>query len=108
MATTTKTTKEKAGEKKAVESKAAKAEPKASKAEATAVKKEPAAPKAPKKQGPMLKVKQIGSPIRRHFSQELHLKALGLGKMNRVRELQDTPSVRGLIEKVKHMVEIVS
>lgn len=52
-------------------------------------------------------VKQIGSPIRRNGKQKLHLKGLGLGKMNRVRELEDNPMVRGLIAKVSHMVEVI-
>jgi large subunit ribosomal protein L30 len=52
-------------------------------------------------------VKQVGSPIRRPKIQREHLKALGLGKMNRERTLQDTPCVRGLIHKVRHMVIIV-
>ncbi len=51
-------------------------------------------------------VKQIGSPIRRNKIQRLHLKALGLGKMNRERELQDNPIVRGLIRKAAHMVQV--
>ncbi|MGZ0186431.1 MAG: 50S ribosomal protein L30 [Alphaproteobacteria bacterium] len=54
-----------------------------------------------------LKVKQTGSPIRREKSQRATLVGLGLNKMNRVRELEDTPSVRGMIRKVAHMVEIV-
>jgi large subunit ribosomal protein L30 len=53
-------------------------------------------------------VQQIGSPIRRKDYQALCLKGLGLGKMNRVRVLEDTPSVRGMIDKVKHLVEIKS
>lgn len=53
-------------------------------------------------------VQQVGSPIRRHNKQKLHLKALGLGKMNSVRELQDTPEVKGLIQKVRHMVQVIS
>jgi large subunit ribosomal protein L30 len=52
-------------------------------------------------------VKQIGSPIRREKKHHEYLKSLGLGKMNRVRELQDTPSVRGLIVKAAHMIEII-
>lgn len=51
-------------------------------------------------------VKQVGSPIRRNGKQRLHLKGLGLGKMNRVRELEDNPIVRGLIAKVRHMVHV--
>ena len=54
-----------------------------------------------------LKVKQIGSPIRRTKDQRATLIGLGLNKMNRVSELEDTPSVRGMIHKVSHLVEIV-
>ncbi len=52
-------------------------------------------------------VKQIGSPMRREAVQREYLKGLGLGKMNRVRELKDTPGVRGLLIKAAHMVEII-
>ena len=54
-----------------------------------------------------IKVKQTGSSIRRPSIQLATLKGLGLGKINRVRELEDTPEVRGMIRKVRHMVEIV-
>ena len=54
-----------------------------------------------------LKVKQIGSPIRRTKDQRATLIGLGLNKMNRVSELEDTPSVRGMIRKVGHLVEII-
>ena len=53
-----------------------------------------------------LKVTQTGSPIRRHKSQRETLIGLGLNKMNRTRELEDTPSVRGMIAKVSHMVRV--
>ena len=59
------------------------------------------------KQKKTLKVKQIGSPIRRRSDQRATLIGLGLNKMNKVRELEDTPSVRGMIRKVQHLVEIV-
>ncbi|WP_032112419.1 50S ribosomal protein L30 [Candidatus Paracaedibacter symbiosus] len=52
-------------------------------------------------------VRQVGSPLRRDARQSLYLKSLGLGKMNRTKELLDTPAVRGLITKVSHMVEVV-
>jgi large subunit ribosomal protein L30 len=52
-------------------------------------------------------VKQVGSPIRRTKSQRATLIGLGLNKMHRVRELEDTPEVRGMIQKVRHMVEVV-
>ncbi len=54
-----------------------------------------------------LKVKQIGSPIGRTKDQLATLKGLGLNKMHRVRELEDTPSVRGMINKIPHLVTIV-
>jgi large subunit ribosomal protein L30 len=52
-------------------------------------------------------VKQIGSPIRRPASQRATLVGLGLNKMNRTRELEDTPSVRGMVAKIPHLVAIV-
>ncbi|WAT17964.1 50S ribosomal protein L30 [Aurantiacibacter sp. MUD11] len=54
-----------------------------------------------------IKIKQIGSPIRRPKDQRKILIGLGLNKMHKVVELQDTPEVRGAIKKVPHMVEIV-
>ncbi|MEM6649677.1 MAG: 50S ribosomal protein L30 [Pseudomonadota bacterium] len=54
-----------------------------------------------------LTVKQTGSPIRRPKDQLATLKGLGLGKIGRTRELEDTPSVRGMIRKISHMVEVV-
>ena len=52
-------------------------------------------------------VKQIGSPIRREAKQRQTLVGLGLNKINRTRTLPDTPEVRGMIEKVKHLVTVV-
>ncbi|MDF3853532.1 50S ribosomal protein L30 [Paracoccus sp. P2] len=52
-------------------------------------------------------VKQIGSPIRRPAIQRETLKGLGLNKMNRTRELEDTPAVRGMVAKIPHLVTIV-
>jgi large subunit ribosomal protein L30 len=52
-------------------------------------------------------VKQIGSPIRRPAVQRQTLKGLGLNKMHRTRELADTPSIRGMVESIPHLVEIV-
>ena len=54
-----------------------------------------------------IKIKQIGSPIRRPESQKKILVSLGLGKMNRVVELEDTAEVRGAIAKLPHMVAVV-
>ena len=52
-------------------------------------------------------VKQTGSPIRRRFDQRETLVGLGLNKMNKGRELEDTPAVRGMIAKVAHLVQVV-
>ena len=52
-------------------------------------------------------VKQIGSPIRRPQEQRATLIGLGLNKMHKTRELEDTPSVRGMINSIPHMVEII-
>ena len=52
-------------------------------------------------------VRQVGSPIRRPRDQKATLIGLGLNKMNKTRELIDTPEVRGMINKVKHLVEVV-
>ncbi|MBL1438316.1 MAG: 50S ribosomal protein L30 [Rhodobacteraceae bacterium] len=52
-------------------------------------------------------VKQIGSPIRRPKDQLATLKGLGLNKMHKTRELEDTPSVRGMVNKIAHMVIII-
>jgi large subunit ribosomal protein L30 len=52
-------------------------------------------------------VRQIGSPIRRPVDQRATLIGLGLNKMHRTRELEDTPSVRGMVNKIPHLVEIV-
>lgn len=54
-----------------------------------------------------VKVQQIGSPIGRKKDQRATLVGLGLNKLNRVSELEDTPSVRGMISKVQHLVQIV-
>ena len=52
-------------------------------------------------------VKQVGSPIRREKSQRATLIGLGLNKMNKQRELVDTPEVRGMINKIPHLVRVV-
>ena len=53
-----------------------------------------------------LKVTQIASPIGRPAAQRETLKGLGLNKMHRTRELEDTPAVRGMIRKVSHLVRV--
>ena len=52
-------------------------------------------------------VRQVGSPIRRRNDQRATLAGLGLNKLGRERTLEDTPSIRGMIAKVAHMVEVV-
>jgi large subunit ribosomal protein L30 len=54
-----------------------------------------------------IKVTQTGSPIRRQPDQRATLIGLGLNKMHRTRELEDSPEVRGMIRKVQHMVKVV-
>jgi len=52
-------------------------------------------------------VVQMGSPIGRRHDQEATLKGLGLNKRHRQRTLEDTPAVRGMINKVKHLLRVV-
>jgi large subunit ribosomal protein L30 len=54
-----------------------------------------------------VKVMQVGSPIGRPADQRATLVGLGLNKMRRVSELEDTPAVRGMIAKVRHLVQVV-
>ena len=53
-----------------------------------------------------VKITQTGSPIRRTPDQKATLIGLGLNKMHRTVELDDTPEVRGMIRKVQHMVQV--
>ncbi len=53
-----------------------------------------------------IKITQTGSPIRRTPDQKQTLIGLGLNKMHRTVELQDSPEVRGMIRKVQHMVSV--
>ena len=100
----------KAAEKKSAPKKeAAKKAPAAKKdAPKTAEKKAPAKKKtaAKKPAGKTVRVTQIGSPIGRKAYQRATLIGLGLNKMHRTRELEDTPSVRGMINKVSHLVKV--
>jgi len=52
-------------------------------------------------------VRQTGSPIRRKSDQRATLVGLGLNRVGRVATLEDTPSVRGMIAKVNHLIEVV-
>ena len=54
-----------------------------------------------------IKIKQTGSPIRRTKDQRATLVGLGLNKMHRVSELEDSPEVQRMIRKVRHMVTVV-
>ena len=53
-----------------------------------------------------VKVTQTKSPIGRKSDQRQTLIGLGLNKIGRTRNLEDTPSVRGMINKVKHLVRV--
>ena len=66
--------------------------------------KKPAAKKAAV--GKKIKVTQIGSPIGRIDEQQGTLIGLGLNKRHRSKVLEDTPSVRGMVERVKHLVVV--
>lgn len=79
------------------------AAPKAA-AKRPAEKKAPA--KAKKPAGKTVTVTQIGSPVGRQGYQRATLIGLGLNKMHKTRTLEDTPSVRGMIKKVSHLVKV--
>lgn len=51
-------------------------------------------------------ISQVRSGIGRDRSQKKTLIGLGLGKLNKMRKIEDTPSVRGMINKVKHLVDV--
>jgi large subunit ribosomal protein L30 len=100
-----------------------KAEPVKGGADKPKVAKKPVAPKAAAKAAPVkasapakvkaaksgktVTVRQVGSPIGRQGYQRATLIGLGLNKMQRTRTLEDTPSIRGMIESVKHLVKVV-
>jgi large subunit ribosomal protein L30 len=54
-----------------------------------------------------IKIKQVGSAIRRHHTQRETLIGLGLNRIGRVAEVPDTPQMRGMIAKVRHLVQVV-
>ena len=54
-----------------------------------------------------IKVKQVGSPIRRHHDQRETLIGLKLNRIGRVSELPDTAQTRGMVAKVRHLVSVV-
>ncbi len=53
-----------------------------------------------------VRVTQVRSGLGRKKDQRQTLSGLGLGKLRRTRELEDTPSVRGMIDRVKHLIEV--
>jgi large subunit ribosomal protein L30 len=58
-------------------------------------------------QGKTIKVEQFASALRKHHDQRETLVGLGLNKIGRSRDLPDTPSTRGMIRKVRHLVRVV-
>ena len=54
-----------------------------------------------------IKVEQVGSASRRHHDQRETLIGLGLNKIGRVKDVPDTPSTRGMLHKVRHLVKVV-
>ena len=77
-----------------------------SKSEGQAPAKSPAKSKTGAKTTKKVRVTQIGSHIGRPNRQQENLKGLGLNKRHRTRELEDTPSVRGMIDRVKHLLRV--
>lgn len=75
-------------------------------AKKAAAPKKAAAEKSAAKSGKKLKVTQVRSPAGRIQSQHATLVGLGLNKIRATRVLEDTPSVRGMIEAVKHLVVV--
>ena len=57
-------------------------------------------------EGKKIRITQTGSPIGRTDDQLATLKGLGLNKRHRSRVLEDTPAVRGMINKVRHLVRV--
>ena len=54
-----------------------------------------------------IKVRQTGSPLRRRYDQRQNLIGLGLNRVGRVAEVPDTPATRGMIARVRHLIEVV-
>lgn len=94
--------------KKTTAKKPAAAKKEAAPKKASTPKTEAKKPEAQKKKpsGKTVRVTQIGSPIGRQQYQRQTLIGLGLNKMHRTRDLEDTPAVRGMIESVKHLLKV--
>ena len=103
-----KTTKKPAAKKPAAKKAAPKKTAAKKEAPKAEVKKAPAKKKPAKKapSGKTVTVTQIGSPIGRQQYQRATVVGLGLNKMHKTRTLEDTPAVRGMINKVKHLVKV--
>ena len=54
-----------------------------------------------------IKIKQIASTIDRPRNQKLMIEALGLGRINKIKEHNDTPQIRGMVRKLKHLVHVI-
>ena len=54
-----------------------------------------------------IKIKQIASTIDRPKNQKLIIEALGLGRINKIKEHNDTPQIRGMVRKLKHLVQVI-
>jgi large subunit ribosomal protein L30 len=87
---------------------AKKAEPSADELVAAAVGRTPVkAAKVKKAEVKTIRIRQVRSGIGCPIEMRETLRALGLGKMNRVTERKDTPEIRGMIKKIPHLVEVV-
>lgn len=53
-----------------------------------------------------IKITQTKSPIRRRADQRATLIGLGLNRLHRTSELEDTPAIRGMIDKVRHLLRV--
>jgi large subunit ribosomal protein L30 len=55
----------------------------------------------------VIRIQQVGSPMRRHHAQRETLIGLGLNRMGRTAEVPDTPQSRGMIARVRHLLRVV-
>lgn len=55
----------------------------------------------------LIRVKYVHSPIGRDISQKATVKGLGFTRLNQIREFTDTPAIRGMINKVVHLVQVL-
>ena len=57
--------------------------------------------------GPTIRVEQLSSPSRRHWSQRETLRGLGLNRIRRQNDVPDTPATRGMLAKVAHLIRVI-